>query len=88
MQDRSGFGGGPTYMILWLIDLFIDLFVTRDWFIPLYDMHVIILCLIANIHFHWSKPVHHSGTFFVSPIHSVIFVLSDIHLVSMLEIIS
>ena len=59
-------------MILWLIDLFIDLFVTRNWFILLYDMHVIILCLIANIRFHWSKPVHHSGTFFASSIHSII----------------
>ena len=68
MQNKSGFGGGPTYVILWLIDLF----VTHNWFIPLYDMHVIILCLIANIRFHWSKPVHHSGTFFASPIHSII----------------
>ena len=84
MQDQSGFGRGPTYVILWLIDLFIDLFVTRDWFIPLYDMHVIILCLIANIRFHWSKPVYHSGTFFASPSFNY-FVLSNIYLVSMLD---
>ena len=38
MQYKSGFGGGPTYVILWLIDLF----VMRDLFILLSDMHAII----------------------------------------------
>ena len=38
MKDKLGFGGGPTYVILWSIDLF----VTRDLVILLSDMHAII----------------------------------------------
>ena len=38
MQYKSGFGGGPTYVIsLWLIDCLFDLIAIID-FILLYDM--------------------------------------------------
>ena len=72
MQNISSFGGGPTYMISWLIDGLINMIAIHDWFIPLYDTHTFILCLIANICFLWSKPIHHSGTLFTSLIHSII----------------
>ena len=72
MQDRLGFGGGPTRVILWSIGGLIDLIAICDWFTLFYDTHTIVLCLIDNICFRWSKPVHHSGTLFASPIHSII----------------
>ena len=42
MQNKSGFGGGPTYVIDRLIDWLIDLIVIHIWFILLYDMLEII----------------------------------------------
>ena len=42
MQDRLGFGGGPTRVILWLIDWLVDLIVIHVWFILLYDLLEII----------------------------------------------
>ena len=35
-----GFGGGPTYMISWLIDRLVDLFAMRVWFILFLDMRI------------------------------------------------
>ena len=42
MQDRLGFGWGPTRVILWLIDWLVDLIVIYVWFILLYDLLEII----------------------------------------------
>ena len=41
-QDKTGFDGGPTYEIPWLIDWLIDLFAMHDWFILFLDMRLII----------------------------------------------
>ena len=52
----------------------------HDWF-TLFDsmtcMQLYILCLIANICFPWSKPIHHSGTFFVSLVHCSLTLFHD-----------
>ena len=85
MQDQSGFGGGPIYVILWSIGGLIDLIAICDWFTLFYDTHMIILCLIANICFPWNKSDHHLGTFFCLSYSFSYFVSGDIHLVSMLD---
>ena len=72
MQDRSSFGEGPTYVILWSINWLVDWIVMRNWFMLFYNMHMIILCWFTNLGFPWDKSVLHLGTLFVSPIHSVI----------------
>ena len=47
-QDKTGFGGGPTYVNSRLIDYLIDLFAMRDWFAMFHDMYIINLRLSTN----------------------------------------
>ena len=46
----TGFGGGPTWVTLWLIDWLLALIIIRDWFTLLFDILAIIpkLCTIAH----------------------------------------
>ena len=83
LKNKWALVGAPhTWFYDWLIDRLVVLIAIYDWFIMFYVMHMITLNLFTNLCFPWNKWVHHSGTSFAPLVHSVIFVLSDIHLVS------
>ena len=79
-KNKTGFGGGPTYMISWLIDRLIDSFVMYDWFNLFLDMRIIIyiycsLILLHDSAFVTGGPGTHSFSFWSFYMHISILML-------------